>query len=609
MNKKIIYTLLAVVLMILMLIVSFFLCSNQYPNYDLSTQETTKVLDNVNVTIGNETNEVSLPHSFTGLAPRTPVTLNAEISPNAGDSIYIKSVYAPLRVYIDNALIYEYGQDGTYPKFMHDPATGVAIVNLPEFNQTEEPLSIRMEFLSMVSRDTLTIHSPIYGDNSEIFSVLSQGMFHIFMLAFFEIIVGIFLIVISIFIVIFEKKGIIFTWLGLFALCVGSWGLGECNLTALFVQNFTFLYCLTFIGFFTLTIPLFCFAMHIVNFKNKTPILCLSLFMAIIALTSFVAQLFNIVSFPKSMFWFHILIPIALSLFAGLVIAEAIRYRSKGAIVFVLPSAAIAICSILELLNYNIVFTWMFSSIFQVGIIFFIFYTSISSGIYIKDFLRIKRENEKLSFETSIMEYQINAQKKHHSLLIETEKQIKEQRHDLRHHFVIINKFIENNQNQELQKYVNNLSSEIPVETKLDYCENIPVNAIISHYSNLAKSKKIDISIKLSIPSHNEQITDQNICIIVGNLFENAIEACDRMEDGHKFIRLSSYTQQNLLVIVMDNSFNGKYTENDGVFLSQKRNSTGTGTSSVYSVAQRHGGNATFAVDGLVFKSSIYVKI
>ena len=609
MNKTTIYSSIVACGLILGLIVAFIMFANYYPNYAKPNYPDPTILEHVTVTIGDEINEVSLPHSFTGLAPRTQVIVHGLISSNSGDSIYIKSVYAPLKVYIDNVLIYEYGQEGTYPNFMHDPATGVAIVGLPERNPSQETSSIRMEFSSMISRDTLTIHPPIYGRDREIFSDLAEDMLPVVIIAIFELIVGLFLIVTSMCILVFEKKGIIFMWLGIFTISVGLWGFGECNLTALFVHNSNFLYFITFIGFFTMPIPIFYFVLNLVDFRNKRPLMMLSLFMEILALTAFLAQLFHIVSFPKSMFWFHVLIPISLCIFALLVVFEAFRYRNKGAMLFVIPSIMIALCSMLELLNYNILFTWLFTSIFQIGILFFIFYTAISGGLYIKDFMRIKQENDKLSFETRILEQQIYAQKKHHDVLIETEQQIREQRHDLKHHFIIINKMIEDNQKQELQKYINHLSSEIPVETEIDYCENSAVNAIISHYSNVARSKDIEISIKLSIPENNEHITDQNLCIIVGNIFENAIEACDRIENGHKFISLSSYTQQNLLTIVMDNSFNGKYAKKVNIFLSQKRNSAGTGTRSVSSVAQKNGGDAIFEICGLIFKSSIYVKL
>ncbi|MEG0933467.1 MAG: ATP-binding protein, partial [Lachnospiraceae bacterium] len=114
---------------------------------------------------------------------------------------------------------------------------------------------------------------------------------------------------------------------------------------------------------------------------------------------------------------------------------------------------------------------------------------------------------------------------------------------------------------------------------------------------------------KLTVPEHTEQITDSTLCIIFGNLLENGMEACNRMTEGDKFIRLRSRQQYETLTVTMDNSFNGAVSKSGEKFLSSKRNEVGTGLASVTAMAKKHGGNASFETDGLVFQSSVYVRI
>jgi len=59
----------------------------------------------------------------------------------------------------------------------------------------------------------------------------------------------------------------------------------------------------------------------------------------------------------------------------------------------------------------------------------------------------------------------------------------------------------------------------------------------------------------------------------------------------------------------MDNSFDGIYEEQNGVFFSRKRGGEGTGLSSVRAIAQRYGGSARFEVRENVFMSSVYVDM
>ena len=64
---------------------------------------------------------IQLPYTFEHLAPRTPITLTKTVL-HPGSFICIKSVYAPFRLYADDALIYESGQPDSYPAFFSGPA-------------------------------------------------------------------------------------------------------------------------------------------------------------------------------------------------------------------------------------------------------------------------------------------------------------------------------------------------------------------------------------------------------------------------------------------------------------------------------------------------------
>ena len=75
---------------------------------------------------------IRLPRSISRLSPRTPLTLTAQARPKAGDYLYIKTVYTPVKLYADGHLIFQYGQDGDFPAFLLDPPTKTALVALPE---------------------------------------------------------------------------------------------------------------------------------------------------------------------------------------------------------------------------------------------------------------------------------------------------------------------------------------------------------------------------------------------------------------------------------------------------------------------------------------------
>lgn len=139
------------------------------------------------------------------------------------------------------------------------------------------------------------------------------------------------------------------------------------------------------------------------------------------------------------------------------------------------------------------------------------------------------------------------------------------------------------------------------------FCENEAVDALVAHYAALACREGIETSFQLHIPKRAGQLQNVDLSRIVGNMLENAAEACLRMDYGARFIRLKSMISQDMLVLVMDNSFDGDFTElPDGRYLSRRRKSgVATGLSSIQTTARKYNGSALFETDGRVFKTSV----
>ena len=214
---------------------------------------------------------------------------------------------------------------------------------------------------------------------------------------------------------------------------------------------------------------------------------------------------------------------------------------------------------------------------------------------------------QRLIFESRLMETQIAEQKKHSQLMVEHMAELRRQRHDLRHQLTAI-RGLAGDTNPQLSKYIDDLLDTIPAAPQ-EYCENQAVNAIVSHYAALCREQGIETDIRLSVPTRTEQTTDAELCVIFGNLIENALEACGRMTEGKKFIHLGSRVDMGLLTIIMDNSFHGQFKQEHGKYFSSKRDDFGVGLSSIQAVARKRGGDARFETDGNVFHSSVYMQI
>jgi len=173
----------------------------------------------------------------------------------------------------------------------------------------------------------------------------------------------------------------------------------------------------------------------------------------------------------------------------------------------------------------------------------------------------------------------------------------------------VIRELNESGESERLGGYIDTLIGKIPGEKSAALCENYAVNAVAAHYCSAAKNRGIDVSARLAVPGEINGALESDLSIIVGNLLENALEACQRMEEGRRFIRMESRLKNGTLAITMDNSCAGKARKKGGIFLSSKREGGGSGLSSVMAVAQKYGGSARFEIKDGVFLSSVYVQI
>ena len=549
--------------------------------------------------------EISLPHTFKHLDARTPVTVTTHVSLKADDQIFIKTVYSPAKVYLDGDLIYEFGKAENYPAFMKDPATEQYMISTDGYTGDTE---LRIKYLSPVTRSSLTIYPPIYGAYKSLLFTLLNTYKWSFLIAILELCAGILFVFISILLLYYDKDvcKMIFHF-GFFSFMFGMWSIGECNYTGVLVKNPTLLYLCAFIGLFSQIIPLLHFCKSAVGFKNPRPIIIVAEIITILNILACILQLSGTLAFSQSMYVFHIILPITLCFLTAYIAYEFVHNQNNRAKRLMIPVGILAVASCAEIINYLTKIMSSLSLLSQIGTIIFIVIMGNIMGLNISDMVKMKKENEKLVFDMNLLENSLAEQKKYNTMITRNEEITRKQRHDLRHQLVVI-KELAGDTNPTLTEYLDSLIHSIPHAPK-KYCENKAVNSIISHYGAICANESISLETKLNVPESEDSILDNDLCLVFGNLIENAIEACRRLDNDGCFIRLSADIRYKTLIITMDNSFDGHFKIRDGKYLSSKRNDFGIGLSSIQSVAQKYGGDTEFVAKNGVFQSSLYFQI
>lgn len=100
-------------------------------------------------------------------------------------------------------------------------------------------------------------------------------------------------------------------------------------------------------------------------------------------------------------------------------------------------------------------------------------------------------------------------------------------------------------------------------------------------------------------------MNEPEVCALMGNLLENAVDACRGMDDNPRFIRMRGICEGNHIILTVDNSCPREPLWSSGRLLPSKHEGFGTGTYAVREAAERSGGAAEFAFRDGVFYASV----
>lgn len=149
-------------------------------------------------------------------------------------------------------------------------------------------------------------------------------------------------------------------------------------------------------------------------------------------------------------------------------------------------------------------------------------------------------------------------------------KQIRGWKHDYHNHIQVMKAYLSLERYEDMDKYLDELSRDLTTIDTVVKTGNIMVDSILNSKLSLAISQNIDINAKVTVPT-NLNIADIDLCIIIGNLMDNAMEAIiklDKLED--RFIRVYIREMKGQLYISITNSVGGKVKKVNLEYISTK---------------------------------------
>ena len=212
----------------------------------------------------------------------------------------------------------------------------------------------------------------------------------------------------------------------------------------------------------------------------------------------------------------------------------------------------------------------------------FVVFTAIYS-------LEVKRRSETLANQEKT-EMQLDQAGKELESLRRLQKLTAEYRHDTRHRLRMLSAFVDEDNIDGIKELIANAASDLDTVSPTRYSANENVNIVLSYYAQECKRESIKLSIRAEVPSELP-LSATEVCALIGNALENAVNACRGMRDAVIDVELIEH--RGKLLFSVENSYRRTVVLIDGMPRS-KNEGHGYGCPSIKAIAEKHRGQAVF---------------
>ena len=189
------------------------------------------------------------------------------------------------------------------------------------------------------------------------------------------------------------------------------------------------------------------------------------------------------------------------------------------------------------------------------------------------------QQNFRLSTEISLLEQEEHSLNQYVEEAKTRYDETKSFRHDIRNHIAVVKNLLQSGKLEEAVSYMEDMDDMAEKMSFPCSTNNPVVDILVGNKLGIAKSMGIDVDCSLLLP-YPCSLRDIDICIILSNALDNAIQAVKMLDAGmEKYIHVSGRIQGDFLMMEIENSFHG-----------QGALKKGTGLLNVKKAAEKYGG-------------------
>ena len=150
-----------------------------------------------------------------------------------------------------------------------------------------------------------------------------------------------------------------------------------------------------------------------------------------------------------------------------------------------------------------------------------------------------------MKFKNAQMEQQLFFQKEKYNQLSEAYRQNRRIIHDVKKHYFSIGEYINHNDLKGLLEYTNTAAKDLEATYVKYNTGNLVIDSFLTNYSNLFSANHIEFVARLNVECARVPVNDYDLCIILGNILDNAFNACKKAESFENNFLIEIETTNN----------------------------------------------------------------
>ncbi len=186
-------------------------------------------------------------------------------------------------------------------------------------------------------------------------------------------------------------------------------------------------------------------------------------------------------------------------------------------------------------------------------------------------------------------------------------RQVRGWRHDYRNHIQNMKIQLSEGNYERLAEYLSELADDLDTVDTVIKTGNVMADAILNSKLTVAQKMNVRLNVKANVP---EQLpmSDVELCSILGNMLDNAVEACGSLPEEERFMRVYIGRLKGQMYLSVQNSA-GKVRKEKGAYLSTKEGEHGYGLFRIDRIAKKYGGYVNRQNEEGIFATEIMIPL